>query len=102
MAKTVLRFPVSRPVLAGKEQEYVREALASGWISSIGPFIGRFEEAASSYLGLEGGVAVSNGTVALHLACLAMGLGPGMDVVVPSLTFVASANAVKYCGASPA
>jgi perosamine synthetase len=101
VAETPLRFQVSKPVLAGREKEYVFDALESGWISSAGQYVERFEQAVSSFLQIEQGMAVSNGTVALHLACLGMGLGPGMDVIVPSLTFVASANAVTYCGARP-
>ncbi|HEX6985627.1 MAG TPA: DegT/DnrJ/EryC1/StrS family aminotransferase, partial [Planctomycetaceae bacterium] len=66
-----------------------------------GPYIGRFENAVSDYLGIEEGLAVCNGTVAIHLACLALGLRPGQDVIVPALTFVATANAITYCGARP-
>ncbi|MGH8600999.1 MAG: DegT/DnrJ/EryC1/StrS family aminotransferase, partial [Burkholderiales bacterium] len=96
-----MRFQVSKPVLAGKECEYVRDALESGWISSNGSYVGRFEQSVSSFLGVEHGMAVSSGTAALHLACLAMELGPRQDVIVPTLTYVASANAVRYCGGRP-
>lgn len=99
--KVPLRFQVSKPVLAGNEKTYVLDALETGWISSAGSYIERFESAVSSFLAIEQGIAVSNGTVALHLACLSMGLAPGMDVIVPSLTYVASANAITYCGARP-
>jgi perosamine synthetase len=88
-------------VLAGREREYVCDAIDSEWISSTGPYIGRFENAVSEYLGIEEGLAVCNGTVAIHLACMALGLRPGQDVIVPALTFVATANAVTYCGANP-
>ena len=101
MAGAPLRFQVSKPVLAGREKEYVLDALETGWISGAGKYIERFEHAVSSFLQIEGGMAVTNGTVALHLACLGMELKPGMDVIVPSLTFVSSANAVTYCGARP-
>jgi perosamine synthetase len=101
MASAPLRFQVSKPVLLGREKEYVLDALESGWISSAGKYIGLFEGAVSAFLGAAEGIAVSNGTVALHVACLGMGLKPGMDVVVPSLTYVAAANAVAYCGARP-
>jgi perosamine synthetase len=100
MAVTPIRFQVSKPVLAGREQEYVQEALETGWISSSGKFIELFEDSVSSFLQIEGGIAVSSGTAALHLACLGMELKPGMDVIVPSLTYVASSNAVTYCGAN--
>ncbi len=101
MAEASLRFQVSKPVLAGREKEYVLDALETGWISSSGKYIERFEQTVSSFLRLEQGLAVSNGTVALHLACLGMRLKPGMEVIVPSLTYVASANAIVYCGARP-
>jgi perosamine synthetase len=96
-----IRYQVSKPILAGKEREYVTDVLESGWISSSGIYINRFEQAVSSFLRLQEGIAVCNGTVALHLACLGMGVKPGMDVVVPSLTYVATANAVAYCGGRP-
>lgn len=96
-----IRFQVSKPVLAGRECEYVRDALDSGWISSNGSYVGRFERSVSSFVGVAHGMAVSSGTAALHLACLAMELGPRQDVIVPALTYVASANAVRYCGGRP-
>ncbi|MDH3690576.1 MAG: DegT/DnrJ/EryC1/StrS family aminotransferase [Gammaproteobacteria bacterium] len=101
MCETPIRFQVSKPVLAGREKEYILDALQTGWISGSGYYVDRFEEEVSSFLNISDGIAVSNGTVALHLACLGMDLGPGMDVIVPSLTYVASANAVRYCGANP-
>ena len=101
MSEAPLRFPVSRPVLAGRERDYVCDAIDSEWISSTGPYISKFENAVSDFLGVEEGLSVCNGTVAIHLACMALGLRPGQDVIVPSLTFVASANAVTYCGANP-
>jgi len=101
MRETPIRFQVSKPVLAGREKEYVLDALQTGWISGSGYYVDRFEEEVSSFLNISDGIAVSNGTIALHLACLGMSLGPGMDVIVPSLTYVASANAVTYCGANP-
>ena len=96
-----LRFQASRPVLSGNELEYVEDAVRAGWISGQGSFIGRFESAVSNYLQLDDGVAVSSGTAALHLALTALGVGPGMDVIVPAFSFVACANAVTYCGANP-
>lgn len=89
------------PLLDGKEAQYVAECLESSWISSNGRFIGAFEAAVASFLGVEHAVAVCNGTVALHLALAAMGIGPGDEVLVPTLTYIASANAVTYCGARP-
>lgn len=94
-----VRFPVSKPVLAGREKEYVVDALDSGWISSNGAYIGRFESAVAARLDTDWSLAVCNGTVALHVACLALDLRPGQSVIVPTLTYVATANAVSYCGA---
>ncbi|NWG13257.1 MAG: DegT/DnrJ/EryC1/StrS family aminotransferase [Acidobacteria bacterium] len=96
-----MRFQVSKPVLAGREKEYVMDALDSGWISGSGGYVERFEKAVSEFLGCDGGVAVVNGTAALHLALLALGARPGTKVIVPAFTYVACPNAVRYCGAQP-
>lgn len=101
MKSNPIRYPASRPHLAGREREYVLEALESGWISGAGPFVERFEAHVSRFLDLEGGVAVCSGTAALHLALLACGAGPGDDVATPAFTFVACPNAVRMCGARP-
>ncbi len=77
------------------------DAVRSGWVSSIGPYIDRFEEAFAAYLGVRHAVAVSNGTVALHLALHAMGVGPGDEVIVPDLTFAATAHTILQTGATP-
>jgi perosamine synthetase len=77
------------------------ECLESGWISSIGKFIGLFEDGFARFCGVSHAVAVNNGTSALHLALAALGAGPGDEIIVPTLTFVATANAVRYCGATP-
>ena len=98
---TLARIPVAAPVLDGRETEYVMECMASSWISSSGRFIGEFEAAFAAFCGVKHAVAVNNGTTALHLALVALGLGPGDEVLVPDLTYIASANAVKYCGATP-
>jgi perosamine synthetase len=79
----------------------VTEAVKSGWVSSKGKFIEEFEQRFAEYIGVKHGVAVSNGTVALHLALAASGIGPGDEVIVPDLTFVATINAVLYTGAKP-
>ena len=96
-----MRFRASKPVLAGNEARYVQEALASGWICGHGSFVTLFEQKVSGFLGFAGGIAVSSGSAALQLAMRCMGAGPGDDVVVPALTFVACPNAVHYCGAHP-
>lgn len=94
-------IPVYQPYLTGREKEYVNQCLDSTWISSKGEFISRFESEFVRYIGAEHATTVCNGTVALHLALMALGLKPGDEVIVPSLTYVASANAVVQAGAVP-
>jgi len=86
--------------LSEAEIAAVEETLRSGWLT-MGPRTSAFEASFADHLGTEHAVAVSSGTAALHLACLAVGAGPADEVIVPSLTFVATANAVRYCGATP-
>ena len=95
------RLPVAEPLLGERELAYVSECIASGWISSAGAFVPRFEQVFAEFCGVRNAVAVSNGTAALHLALLVLGIGPGDEVIVPTLTFIASANAVAYTGATP-
>ena len=94
-------IPVAAPVLDGNEKAYVLDCLESTWISSSGKYLDRFEGAFAEFCGVKHAVSCSNGTTALHLALLALGVGPGDEVIVPTLTFVATANAVTYCGAKP-
>ena len=94
-------IPISNPSLTGNELRYVTECVTSGWVSSVGGFVTRFETAFAEYCGTEHAVTCSNGTTALHLALLALGVTPGDEVIVPTLTYVATANAVVYCGATP-
>lgn len=94
-------IPVGAPALVGREREYVLDCLDSTWISASGPYIGRFEDGFARFCGTRHAVACVNGTAAVHLALLALGLGAGDEVIVPALTFVASANPVRYCGARP-
>lgn len=96
-----MRYRVAAPDLSGNESAYVNECLRSTWISSNGPFIGKFEASIANYTNTRHAIATCNGTVALHLALTGLGVGPGDEVIVPSLTFVATANAVVYCGATP-
>ena len=94
-------IPVYQPELSGNEKKYVNECLDTNWISAKGRFVKDFEDGIAKYLGVNHAVSVSNGTVALHLALMALGIGEGDEVILPSLTYVASANAVTYTGATP-
>ena len=93
-------IPVMRPWLGQEEAEAAAEAVASGWIAQ-GPRVQAFEEAFAAAIGTPHAVAVSSCTAALHLALIAAGVGPGDEVIVPSLSFIATANAVRYVGAQP-
>jgi perosamine synthetase len=94
-------IPVCEPYLNGHELKYVTEAVSSGWISSSGQYVTAFEETFAKYCGVRYGVAVCNGTVALHLALRALNIGKGDEVIIPSFTMIASAFAVCYTGATP-
>ena len=94
-------IPVGAPALVGNEKAYVLDCLESTWISSSGQYVQRFETAFAEFCNVKHAISCCNGTVALHLALLALGVGPGDEVIVPTLTFVATANAVTYCGAQP-
>jgi len=94
-------LPVAKPSLDGNERKYVNEALDEGWISGSGRFLDQFEHDFAAYCGTRHALACCNGTVAIHLLLVAMGIGPGDEVILPSLTYVASANAVAYTGARP-
>lgn len=89
------------PALGGHEWAYVKECLDTNWVSSVGPFVSRFEQALAARIGRRFGVATVNGTAALHAALLVAGVEPGDEVVMPTLTFIAPANAVRYAGAWP-
>jgi len=97
----MFRYPVYQPFLNGNEKKYVNECLDSTWISSKGKFISEFEDAFKSYIGARHAATVSNGTVAIHLALLALGIRPEAEVIVPTLTYIASVNAIAYTGATP-
>lgn len=94
-------IPVYQPDLSGKEKEYVMDCMDSTWISSKGKYVERFENSFAEYIGVKYGTAVSNGTVSIHLALLALGIGIGDEVIVPSFTYIASANPIMYLGAKP-
>ena len=89
------------PRFAGNEWSYVKECLDTGWVSSVGKFVDRFEQRLAEYTGTKRAVATVNGTAALHMGLLLVGVVPSDEVLVPALTFVATANAVSYCGAVP-
>ncbi len=94
-------IPIAEPSFEGKELEYVTDCVRSGWVSSLGQYVKRFEQEFAAFCGVRHGVATHNGTVALHLALAALGIGAGNEVILPTLTFVATANAVTYAGATP-
>jgi dTDP-4-amino-4,6-dideoxygalactose transaminase len=93
-------IPIARPLLGDEELAAVKEVLESGMLAQ-GPRVKAFEDAFAAYVGRKHGIAVTNGTAALHIALMAHGLSPGQDVIVPPLTFFASASTVLLCGAKP-
>lgn len=93
--------PLHVPALAGAEWDYVKECLDTGWVSTAGKFVERFELELAAYCGVKRTVAVCNGTAALHACLLVSGVQPNDEVIIPSLTFVATANAVSYTNAVP-
>jgi perosamine synthetase len=95
------QIPVYRPDLSGNERRYVIECVDSSWISSIGSFIERFEKSVAEIVGANHAIAVSNGTVALHLAMHCLGIGPGDEVIVPTFTYISSVNTIVQTGATP-
>jgi len=95
------KYPISQPTLGKLEEDYVLDALKSGWVSSLGPYIERFEKAFAQFCQAKYALTTSNGTTGLHLALLAAGVGVGDEVIVPDMSFIATANAVAYTGATP-
>lgn len=93
-------IPVFRPSFGHEELEALREPFETGWIG-MGPKTEQFEEEFARYVGADHAVAVNSGTAALHLALLASGIGPGDEVLVPTISFISTAHAVSYCGAKP-
>ncbi|MFA6924576.1 MAG: aminotransferase class I/II-fold pyridoxal phosphate-dependent enzyme [Bacteroidales bacterium] len=96
-----IHIPIASPLLNGNELKYLTDAFLSTWISSAGKYIDLFENEFSKFCECKYGIAVSNGTVALHLALLALGIGKGDEVIVPDLTFAATINAILHCNATP-
>lgn len=96
-----IKYPVYQPLLNGNEKKYVTDCLETGWISSKGAYIQRFEESFATYTQARYATSACNGTAAVLLALLALGIGPGDEVIVPSLVYVAVPNMVRFAGASP-
>lgn len=101
MMKIQYKIPVYKPIFFGNEKKYVNQCLDDVWISGTGKFVDGFEKEFSAYVGTKHAITVCNGTVALHLALIALDIKEGDEVIVPSLTYIASVNAVKYCHATP-
>lgn len=94
-------IPLSVPEINGNEWKYVKECLDTNWVSSAGPFVDRFERQLAEYVDAKYAIATVNGTAALHIALMVAGVQPDEEVLVPALTFIAPANAVRYAGAWP-
>lgn len=94
-------LPLHEPVFASNEWTYVKECLDTGWVSSVGKFVDRFEEDLAEYTGVKRAIVVVNGTAALHICLVLADVKPNDEVLMPALTFIATANAVSYCGAVP-
>jgi perosamine synthetase len=94
-------IPLCVPEIRGNEWQYIKECLDTNWVSSVGPFVDRFERELAAYVGTKYAVATCNGTAALHVALLVAGVQPDDEVLVSTLTFIAPANAIRYIGAWP-
>lgn len=94
-------IPLNEPQFSGNETEYVTDCINTGWVSSVGKYVDQFEKDLAEYTDVKRAVAVVNGTAALHIALKIVGVNPNDEVLIPSLTFIATANAVSYCGATP-
>ena len=95
------RITIACPAFRGNEKKYLNECIDTGWVSANGRFIDEFQKEFAAFCGSKYALACSNGTVTLHLALVALGVGPGDEVIMPTLTYIATANAVRYCGATP-
>lgn len=97
----MIKIPVYQPYLNGNEKKYINECIDTNWISSKGKYVQEFEHDFGKYINSKYATSVCNGTVALHLALLALNIGPGDEVIVPTFTYIASVNAITYIGAAP-
>lgn len=95
------KISVAMPMFNGNEKKYLNECIDTGWISSAGKFVTQFEQKFAEFCGSKYALTCANGTVSLHLALVALGIGEGDEVIIPTLTYIATANTVKYCGATP-
>lgn len=94
-------IPLCVPEIRGNEWKYIKECLDTNWVSSVGSYVNKFELEFQKYINAKKAVVTMNGTSALHLALLILGIGEGDEVIVPSLTFIASVNVIRYVGAEP-
>ena len=94
-------IPVCEPLMIGNEKEYVMDAVKTGWISSSGRYVREFEKQFANYCGVEHGISTSNGTTALQLGLIALGIGKSDEVIIPNFTMIASASSVCHTGAKP-
>lgn len=101
IGKSEKHVALHEPCFTGNEWEYVKNCLDTGWVSSVGEYVDLFEKKLSAYTGISHAIVAVNGTCALHMSLLLVGVQPDDEVLVPALTFVATANAVSYCGAIP-
>jgi len=101
MLKNKFMIPLSVPHLNGNEWTYVKDCLDTGWISSAGAYVNKFEQQVADYVGAKYGIACMNGTVGLHIAQILSGVTSDDHVIAPNITFIATLNAIKYTGASP-
>ena len=95
------RIRVSQPDLSARERQYLLDAFDSSWISSTGPFVSRFEQSFADFADVAHALSCVNGTAAMHLALLGLGIGPGDEVIVPSNTYIATWLTVSEAGATP-
>ena len=95
------KIPIGKPEFTGNELKYVTDCINTGWISSAGSYVPEFEKAIASFHGMKHGIATSSGTTALHLALASIDIKEGDEVLIPDITFIATANAVRYCNAIP-
>ncbi|KAA8996590.1 DegT/DnrJ/EryC1/StrS family aminotransferase [Paenibacillus spiritus] len=95
------KIPLAGPVLNGNERKYVLDCIDTGWISANGKYVNEFETEFARFCNVEHAISCANGTVALHLPLVAYGVGQDDEIIIPTFTYIATANAVKYCGATP-